>query len=115
MHVDENIEENYNKEKMNYRDYMAKDENVEDYSSRHVTTYFNERRICYIKEESFNTARLYNDSIGITTINIDTYLFNTGNNILTKDNIEKVILELKKYQFELLLRSFKDEYLEKIM
>lgn len=114
ININENIVEEYNIEKKSYADFMKKVDNVENYSSNHITRYFNESKPCYIIEEDFSTASYYNENIGRTYINIMTYLFNTGNNILTKDSVVNAIQVLKEKQFELMLNLFKEEYIQKL-
>lgn len=114
ININENIVEEYNIEKKSYADFMKKVDNVENYSSNHITRYFNESKPCYIIEEDFSTASYYNENIGRTYINIMTYLFNTGNNILTKDSVVNAIQVLKEKQFELMLNLFKEEYIKKL-
>ncbi|MGN1013560.1 MAG: hypothetical protein ACI4ON_07040 [Clostridia bacterium] len=114
ININEKILEEYNIEKKSYADFMKKVDNVENYSSNHITRYFNESKPCYIIEEDFSTASYYNENIGRTYINMMTYLFNTGNNILTKDSVVNAIQVLKEKQFELMLNLFKEEYIQKL-
>lgn len=114
LKVSANIEEKYNIDKKDYDLRLDKGRIEENYKTSNFTSYFNERYINYIVEEDFCTADYYDDSIGRTIINISTYLFNTGNNILTKDNIKPVISKLKEKQVEVLIDRFNEEYLKKL-
>lgn len=114
LKISEKIDEDYNIVRSIFEAYMDKHRTEESYKCGYVTNYFNEMFPCYIVEEDFSTADYYNNFIGRTIINTSVYLFYTKNNILTKGNIEEVLDVLKEKQFEVLLKSFKEEYLAKL-
>ena len=112
LKVEEYPKEKYNIERDNYNSSMLKEQDVEFISTCFNTRYFSELKACYVKEEDFSTAEYYDKRIGRVIINIQVYYFNSQR--FSKDSIIKDINNLKKKQFDILLKSFKNEYIQEL-
>lgn len=113
LRIDTSMKEQYNRFKLR-KNYFEKERNEEHYSCEYRSDYFNESDICYNKVVNFSTAEYYNNAIGRVIINICTNYFDSGNNKVSKTNVIEIVNELKEKQFEVLLSSFKEEYLDKL-
>lgn len=111
--IEKALSEEYNIKRDENKQYSPKETLMESYSTQNDVEYFNETKICYKKNISFSTGEYYDDRIGRVSTKICTYQ-NGYETKYSKEDIVPLIEELKEKQFEILLKSFKDEYIEKI-
>ena len=112
--VDAQIQEEYNKKRKVGKEYYEKERTTECYTSKYTTRYFIENGMCFDKNMDFSTAEYYDERIGRVRIDIGVD-YSGRDSKLAKHNFEAVIEELIDKQFQLYLKSHKEEYIKTLI
>lgn len=114
LRIDRDIVQQYNKQRSNNHSY-SKYDSEEHYSVDFSSNYYTDSGICSKKKVKFSTAEYYNNIIGRITTVIATKSLYIDSNSLSRMNLYDNIEKMKEKQYDMLLDSFNEEYLQKIM
>ncbi len=113
INVETDLVEEYNIQRKAKKMYNPKEMSVEHYTTKYVSEYFSDSRPCYNKEVNFSTGEYYDERIGKVQINICIY-HGTYQHFFSNNDVRSDVEKLKDKYFEILTKSFTDEYMQKL-
>ncbi len=102
----------YNIDRKKYGDADIKSDDFEHLNTKHITRYLQEQDMSYYKEEDFSTAEYYDKYIGRVETKIALY---KDGLYIGNSNCISVIAEYRARLQQILIKSFTDQYLKKLL